>query len=428
MKLPNTGSRRRPKAVVASLLAVTLSSALVACSSGVEGDGDGQGTEASEGESAGDSLLMWHYAQEPSDEFINRLNVCGAEAGVTIDDVAIKYEDYLGKILQGAAAGALPDLMLIDNPWNSSMAAQGVLEDLTDRVDEWGEWDNYYDGPAKSATWEDKIYGVPDESNALIMYYDKTLFDAEGVAVPTTWEEFGTVAAQLTTPDRYGFATSMVKSENSVFVYESLLWQNGADLDSLRSPEALEATQFLADLVDSGTMSSEALSWDLRGGITELVNGRAAIAWSGTWDYRWAAENMPEGRELGVAVLPAGPKGEASNLGGENWAITTTSEHKDQAWDVIKCAVTPEVQVPFLTRDGQLPSRRDLASLPEFQEDPYPVFLDQLEVANARVYGPNYPQMADALVTLFQSVLSDQATPDEALERAADTIEPLLAN
>lgn len=375
---------------------------------------------------ADEPILIWDYQQEPGAEYLKRLSDFTAETGVETERVAIKYEDFLGKILQAAAANELPDVIMIDNPWNSAMSAQGVLEDLTDRVEEWGQWDNYYDGPAESATWNGRIYGVPNQSNALIMYYDKTALEEAGVAVPTTWDELAAAAAALTTADRYGFATSMVKSENSVFVMQALLWQAGADLDSLRSPEALSAMAYLNDLVESGSMSSEALSWDLRGGITELVNGRAAIAFDGTWDYVWASENMTNGHELGVALLPAGAATAASNLGGENWAITSTSDKKDLAWDLITFAVDPEVQVPYLVEAGQLPSRSDLADAPEFSQSPFPTFLQQLEVAKARVYGPDYPKMADALTTAFQSVLSGQAEPQEALNKAADVIEPLL--
>lgn len=378
------------------------------------------------GEGSDNALVVWDYQQDPGEEYLKRLSDYTAETGVAIERVVVKYEDFLGKILQAAAAGDLPDVIMIDNPWNSAMAAQGVLEDLTDRVDEWGQWDQYYDGPADSATWNGKIFGVPNQSNALTMYYDKTVLDEQGVKAPTTWEELADAAAQLTADGRYGFATSMTKSENSVFVFEALLWQAGADLDSLRSPGALSAMQYLKDLVDSGSMSTEALSWDLRDSITELVNGRAALTFGGTWDYFWARDNMQDGHELGTAVLPTGAESAASNLGGENWAITATSTMKDEAWNLIEFALATDRQVPYLIESGQLPSRSDLAHIPGYAEDPFPTFLQQLEVAEARVYGPDYPKMADALTTAFQSVLSGQAEPEAALNSAADVIDPLL--
>ncbi|MFI8593283.1 ABC transporter substrate-binding protein [Microbacterium sp. NPDC078428] len=411
MKLETTHQSWRAAAAVGIAIGVTLS--LGACSSG-------SGTSTDE-----EKLILWDYQQEPGAEYLKRLTDYTAETGIEVERVAIKYEDFLGKILQAAAANSLPDVIMIDNPWNSAMAAEGVLLDLTDRVEEWGQWDQYFDGPAESATWDGKIYGVPNESNDLIMYYDKTVFDEAGLAAPTTWEELRSAAEQLTTADRYGFSTSMIKSENSVFVFESLLWQAGADLDSLDSPEALEAMEFLKSLQDSGAMSKEVLSWDLRGGVTELVNGRSAIAFGGTWDGGWIEENMDN--ELGIALLPAGPAGQASNLGGENWAITATSKHADAAWDLVTFAVDPEQSLPYLVESGQLPSRRDIAEEQAFTQEPFATYIEQLAVARARVYGPEYPRMADALTTAFQSVLSGQEGSEAALQEAANTIQPLLA-
>jgi multiple sugar transport system substrate-binding protein len=403
--------RKTVRTAAAVIAAVALTAGLGACSSSPASDNK--------------TLVLWDYQQTPGPEYLKRLTDFTKETGIKVDRVGIKYEDFLGKILQAAAANSLPDVIMIDNPWNSSMAAQGVLSDLTDRVKEWGQWDQYYEGPAQSATWRDKIYGVPNESNALIMYYDKTLFDQNGLTAPTTWEQLASDSKALTAPGRYGFSTSMTKSENSVFVFESLLWQAGADLDSLDSPKALEAMQYLLDLQKSGSMSKEALSWDLRAGVTQLVNGQSAIAFGGTWDGTWIKDNMKN--ELGIAPLPAGPAGQASNLGGENWAITATSTHQDEAWKLIRFAVDPKQQMPYLVESGQLPSRKDLAGKPEFSAEPFTTYLEQLQVAKARVYGPDYPKMADAVTQAFQSVLSGQQTPQQALKDASATVQPLLA-
>jgi multiple sugar transport system substrate-binding protein len=411
MKLASIINSRR--AILAAALAVGMTLTLGACASGAD-------TKSSESK----TLVLWDYQQEPGEEYLKRLSDYTAETGIQVERVAIKYEDFLGKILQAAAANDLPDVIMIDNPWNSAMAAEGVVADLTDRVEKWGQWDQYYEGPAESATWDGRIYGVPNESNNLIMYYDKTVFDEAGLVAPTTWDELASAAQQFTTGDRYGFSTSMIKSENSVFVFEALLWQAGADLDSLDTPQALKAMEYLKSLQDTGAMSKEVLSWDLRAGVTELVNGRSGIAFGGTWDGGWIAENMDH--ELGIAPLPAGPDGEASNLGGENWAITATSELQDEAWDLITFAVDPDQSMPYLIESGQLPSRKDIAARPEFAQEPFATYIKQLQVARARVYGPEYPRMANAITQAFQSVLSGQQEPKAALQEAASTIDPLI--
>ena len=167
--------------------------------------------------------------------YLQLLSDFTAQTGIKIARVAIAYDDFLTKILQGAAANTLPDIILIDNPWNSAMADQGVLADLTDKVNAWGQFDQFFPGPAASATWEGRIYGVPHLSNCLIMYYNKDMFDAAGLQPPKTWEEFNHAAEVLTKDGVFGFSTAMNRSENAVFVFEALLWQAGADLDKFET-------------------------------------------------------------------------------------------------------------------------------------------------------------------------------------------------
>jgi multiple sugar transport system substrate-binding protein len=374
-----------------------------------------------------DTLVLWDYQQNPAPkEYLKRLTDFTKKTGIKIQRVSINYDDFLTKVQQAAAAHTLPDILMVDNPWNSALADQGVLADLTDKVKSWGQWDQYYAGPAASATWQGKIYGVPNESNDLVMYYDKTLFDKNTMAAPTTWDELRSDAKKLTTSTRYGFSTSMTKSENSVFVFESLLWQAGADLNTLNSPKAIQAMDYLKSLQTDGSLSKDAVTRDLRAGVTQLANGKSAIAFGGTWDAPWLTQNMKD--TLGVAKLPAGPAGEASNLGGENWAVSSTSQHQDDAWKLITFAVGTKQSLAYLKESGQLPARKDIAAVaPFYKTAPMPTFLDQLQVAKARVYGPNYPQMADALTTAFQSVLSDQQTSKQALDQAAAVVTPLLA-
>ncbi|AXE37666.1 ABC transporter substrate-binding protein [Acidipropionibacterium virtanenii] len=398
-----------------TFLAAGLTATLAACTTGNESASNPK------------VLDFWDYQQQPEKNYLKRLSDFTAKTGVKINRRVIKYEDYLAKILQAAAARQLPDVIMIDNPWNSSLAEQGVLEDLTSRVKAWGQWDNFYPGPAASATWKGKIYGVPNESNALTLYYDKTLFDQKHIPAPTTWDELSRIGKALTEGKRYGVSAPMTRSENSVFLYEAWLWQAGADLGSLRSPAALRATDHLKSLVSSKTLSTESLSWDLRGSVTELVNGRSAMAFGGTWDCDWVFDNMGNGRRAAVTTLPKGPKSAASNLGGESWTIASTSTKKDTAWQLLEFALDKDRQMPYLVESGQLPSRKDLASRSAFLKDPYPTLLKQLNVAEARVYGPDYPRMSDALINLFQSVVSGQSTPADALDKAAKAIEPLLA-
>src|SRR2546423_4444266 len=57
--------------------------------------------------------------------------------GITIERADIPFNDFRQQLIQGAAAGDLPDIAIIDNPDFHSFAALGVLADLTEEIKAW---------------------------------------------------------------------------------------------------------------------------------------------------------------------------------------------------------------------------------------------------------------------------------------------------
>src|SRR5689334_18623526 len=81
------------------------------------------------------TLRWWdYYSQGANNEATqNQLQrYMDAHPNVTIEREAIPFADLKQKLLQGAAAGDLPDIAVIDNPDHQAFAALGILEDLTD--------------------------------------------------------------------------------------------------------------------------------------------------------------------------------------------------------------------------------------------------------------------------------------------------------
>lgn len=373
-------------------------------------------------------LVVWDYYQpgEYPDSYVADLDEFGDEHDIEVERVSFNYDDFLSKVLQAAASNTLPDVLLVDNPWNSSLAVEGVVADITDRTSDSNVLDGLFEGPRSSIEWDDRVYGVPYNSNALVLFYSKSALADAGVEAPSDWDELAAAAAATTNSERFGLSLSMASGENSVFVFQTFLWQAGADMDSLDSPEAAQAMTYIADLVDSGSVSSEALSWNLRDASDQLANGRAAMVYGGTWDYGWLADAM--GDDLGIALLPAGPAGGASNLGGENWTISSTTSQGDLGWEFIEFMSEPERQLAFLTATANVPPSATLASDAAFAEEPLATFVAQMEVVRARAYGPQYPRMAEALSAAYQSVLSGQDDVDTAFKRAASEVDALLSS
>lgn len=345
--------------------------------------------------------------------------------GVTVERTYIPFADLKQKLLQGAAAGQLPDIAVIDNPDHSSFAALGVLEDVTDRVSAWGKAGNYFQGPWASTVFQDRNYGIPDNSNCLVQWYNTAITSAANVEPPTTWDELKSAAAALTEGDRFGLAVSAVKSEEGTFQWLPFLWATGEDLATLDSEGGRAALQLWVDLVRDGYMSPGILGWTQGDVLAQFQNGNAAMMVNGPWQIPVLHEQSPD-LEWDVATLPVQKQG-ASILGGENTAIIKGSQNVDAAWELLTWRQEDENLKAYLVEAGKLPSRQDLAQDETWTGDPVlKVFIDQLQVAKPRAYGPQYPEISNAIQEMLQAGITGQKDVDAAVAETAAKITPLL--
>ena len=385
-------------------------------------------TAPAAGGGAATTLTWWDYYAEGANADAMQAQLkryTDSHPNITIQRTAIPFADLKQKLLQGAAAGALPDIVVIDNPDHSAFAALGVLEDITDRVKTWGQADKYFKGPWDSTTYQGKNYGVPDNSNCLVLWYNTAFTEPAKVTPPTNWDELKTVAKALTQGDRFGLAVSAVKSEEGTFQWLPFLWEAGADIPTLNSDGGKAALQLWVDMVKDATMSPGILGWKQSDVLAQFQNGKAAMMINGPWQIPTLKKDNPD-LKWQVVTLPQGKQG-ASILGGENMAIVKGGKNIDAAWDLVSWTQTPDNLKAYLTQAGKLPSRQDLADDAAWTGDPVlKVFIEQLKVAKPRAYGPKYPEISNAIQEMMQAAISGQKPVDAAVADAAAKITPLL--
>ncbi|MCB0158011.1 MAG: sugar ABC transporter substrate-binding protein, partial [Caldilineaceae bacterium] len=226
-----------------------------------------------------------------------------ANPDVVVERTYIPFADLKQKLLQGAAAGQLPDVVIIDNPDHSSFAALGVFADLTDLVQTWGQADSYFEGPWASTVYQGKNYGIPDNSNCLVLWYNKDLTEPAAVQPPTNWDELVSASAALSEGDRYGLAVSGVKSEEGTFQWLPFLWMTGEDLPTLDSDGGRAALQLWTDLVNDGYMSPGILNWTQGDVLGQFQNGLAAMMVNGPWQIPVLKDESPD-LNWDVVTLP----------------------------------------------------------------------------------------------------------------------------
>lgn len=287
--------------------------------------------------------------------------------------------DYRTRLGADFAAGTPADIVLINYRRYAAFAARGVLEPLgpyLERSERISEADFYPEAIAPF-TWEGRLVCIPQNLSSLVVYYNKALFDAAGLAYPDegwTWEEFLQTAQVLTRDfdgdgraEQHGLGT-----EPSLFRVAPFIWQNGGELVddqarptrlALDSPEAREAIQWFVDLQVRHRVVPDAVEEQAEDSQSRFLNGRLGM-------YLNSRRGVPTYREISafdwdVAPLPRG-KERAGMLHADAYCLAAASERKDAAWAFIEFANAPEGQA-IVARSGRtVPSLRAVAESAAF--------------------------------------------------------------
>lgn len=342
---------------------------------------------------------------------------------VSIDAKFIPFAEFKRQLTVAIMGKTPPDLVLIDNPDHATYIAMGALEDLTDKIATWEyEPEDFYPGPWQSASWEGRQYGIPFETNTLVLFYNVDMFKAAGLdpdRPPKTWEELTEYAAKLTRDGVFGLSVCAMASEEGTFQWLPFLQQNGGDILHLDRPEAIEALQLWVDWVQKGYVSREILNMDQWSGVrVQFITEKAAMMINGPWCVAPMRDEVPD-LNWRVAPLP-GRKKQASAMGGVNIAIIK-GQNVDAAWEFITWLYQPEIIGEFWYRFGSLPIMPKIAeTAPYWKGDPvYEAYLEQMKYAAPRGPHPEWPQISTAIYTAMQEALTGVKTPEQALKDAA---------
>ena len=123
---------------------------------------------------------------------------------------------------------------------------------------------------------------------------------------------------------------------------------------------------------------------------------------------------------FGVAVIPPGPAGQGSPIGGASFVISRNSQHATEAYTFISWLTAPAQQAVFATKNNLLPSHVSAYQLPDVKKNRLIVaFLAQLKKSTDRTAGTQGSQLYTDWTPAMQSMLSGSKTPAQAANAVA---------
>lgn len=398
----NSSSPHRLRRVALASTALLASVAgLAACSSSAPSDGPV------------DAITVWTGLPYDSFQTPNAalFATCEKETGITATLEDFPPDDLTGKVLQAATSDDLPDLLYLESGDITRVVETGLLTDLAD----YGlTADGYSDSVASLGVVDGVQYGVAPGVNPIALFYNKAMFEAAGVDIPTTFDELRTAAAALTTPDVMGIALSADTGTGPYHFLPYLLGAGGDPAD-IATPEAAQALQLWKDFVADGSTSESAVTWGWD--AQDYFRGeKAAMVMSGAWLF---GEDLPF--EVGAFPVPTadGSGAPQTPIGAEVWTIPVTDDaHQEAAAKILACLTDDANALEMARASGRLPG--DVSVGEEYAAE----FPDQAPMIallpNGFIQDPeNKGKQYDQLSLAIQDALAHDADPAEALEKAA---------
>lgn len=273
-----------------------------------------------------------------------------ANPGCKINLVLAGMDDREETIMADLYAGAPVDLITVDAESIGTYANAGILYPLDQLIADIGE-DDFITGSRVVIDGHD--YGFPYAGCSMLMYVRTDLLEANGLSIPTTWDELLTVAKALTKDGMYG--ACLPAGQNNC----TTLWMNmfinmaggnvcGEDLQpTLNTPEVEKALTFYKELAQY--CPDGITSYGYGDQITAFCSGRSAITF---YQGRVIARVFSEAPDLldkyAVCEIPVPADGADLQFGSYNYyALGKNTQNPELAMAFLKFMCTGQNAADF---------------------------------------------------------------------------------
>ena len=285
-----------------------------------------------------------------------------------------------------------------------------------------------------------RVMSLPLNLDPWVVYYNKELFAAKGVAFPKTFPQMIDAAAKLNDTGKgvSGFVGRGLKNANVPVWTSFLLGYGGGFVDKggklmTDSSEAIESAKMYQTLLGKyGPQGVAGYNWNEAQSL--FLQGKAAM-WLDGIGFAQPLEDPTKSRivgKVGYGVMPAGPKQQVSALFADGEGISTFSKKKGPAWFYLQWASNKANQTRMLQAAAGAPVRTSAYAAAQASSDfKSPKEWVECMLASAKIAQPGLPIIA--AVTEFRDTFGialtnmiNGADPAAELKRATAEFQPVL--
>ena len=412
---------------------------------------------------AGDAATFTAVAQRCTDQLGGRFAIRHFSLPRSTDDQRIQLARRL------SADDHTVDIIAMDVIWTAEFAEAGWVLPLSDDPARRAETDAALDtlaGPLSTATWKHRLFAAPVSSNTQLLWYRRDLVDKP----PSTWDAMIDEATRLHAAGEPSWIGVQANQNEAVVVWFGTLLESaggqvlsddGSTVTLTDTPEhraaTVKALQIMKSVAtapgadpsvirsDAGTArlafeqgkSALEVNWPyalasmlenaVKGGVPFLpLNHQPDLAGSinDVGSFRPTEQQFREAydastRVFGFAPYPRVQPGQPAKvtIGGLNLAVSTTSRHKAEAFEAIRCLRSPASE-KYISLAGGLPAvRTSLYADPQFQAKypMYEIIRQQLTDPAVRLATPAYQSVSTRIAATLAPItrINPERTADE---------------
>ncbi|MEJ2262960.1 MAG: extracellular solute-binding protein [Anaerolineales bacterium] len=358
------------------------------------------------------TMNLWHGLTGPEEQTMAEViqNFETANPNITINTLAVPFNQLQNKYTTDASTGGGPDLLYGPKDWIGTFAQAQLIVPLDDIATEVG-MDNLSQAAVMADQYQGQTWALPESTEAVALWYNTD----KVTTPPANSDELLSMAPDV------GLALNTLFYYGIGFIYA----EGGQLFDSNykcildQGNGAIEALNFLKTANGTQGVTASSNTADLDAAFT---GGTAGLIFEGPWGTGTFVEALGADKLAIAPPLVMQPNGKpfAPFLGTKNFYLNanSTGDAKDAAIKFMNYITQPESQLLFATKAGHIPANPNVQLTD-------PILDGFLKQTLSSSYFPNEPEMGAVWTPagdMITKVIDGSETPEAAVTEATDLI------
>jgi raffinose/stachyose/melibiose transport system substrate-binding protein len=373
---------------------------------------------------------------------------------VKIEVEALQDEPYKQKFKAYIASNELPDLFMA---WGyeaffGPVMRGGYAAELN--KDDYKDY-TFLPTSLDGFSYNGKLYGLSKATDFDVMYYNKAIFQENGIEIPATFQQLIEITKLLRSKGIAPCAMNGKDEWNIISLYNDLYIKESNDrkliYDAVArkttfadNPVFLKTAEDLKALMDVGFFQNSFSSADYGAARNLFTQEKAAMYYMGSWEVGLQSDkSFPESFLKNVSAFRfpevEGGKGKATDLFGNfggGYAVSSASPVKEEAIKFLNYMMMPDNWAKISWQSGGAFSSQNTSPYVTGNETELQKTLMDILNTSTSLSGQSFveasaPSFKTAAQDLGQALATGIITPEkfiEELDKAADIAAKQLAN